>query len=119
MHWYVMSRCPFHHVVSHNPAACSSTCSTCIGSADFCLTCQGGQLASSSSTQVLRAGSCVSANCQGTTSVIPGLGVCLSELIEVPRSSGTTPSPLPSITGLTDPTVINVSKGLAWWEILL
>jgi len=209
MHWYVISRCLFHHVVSHNPAACSSTCSTCIGSADFCLTCQAGQLASSgkcvsscpsntfsssgscikchpdcsscsgpsfnqcsscspsrpvltngrclptcsksqyldsssppcqacdsscsscsgpgpqnclacsSSTQVLRAGSCVSANCQGTTSVIPGLGVCLSELVEVPRSSGTTPSPLPSITGLTDPTVINVSKGLAWWEILL
>lgn len=208
MHWYVILRCPFHHADSHNPAACSSTCSTCTGSADFCLACQGGQLASSgkcvsscpsntfsssgsscikchpdcsgcsgpsfnqctscspsrpvltngrclptcsksqyldssscqacdsscsscsgpgpqnclacsSSTQVLRAGSCVSANCQGTTSVIPGLGVCLSELVEVPRSSGTTPSPLPTITGLTDPTVINVSKGLAWWEILL
>lgn len=69
---------------------------------------------------MLRSGSCISANCQGSSNVIPALGVCLSELVEVPLSSGTgSPSPLPSITGLADPTVINVNKRLEWWQILL
>lgn len=93
--------------------ACDSSCSSCSGPDPK------GCLACSSSTQVLRSGSCVSANCQGSTSVIPGLGVCLSELVEVPSSSGSGSAPLPSITGLTDPTVITVRRGLSWWEILL
>lgn len=71
---------------------------------------------------MLRAGSCVSANCEGSSSVIPGLGVCLSELVEVPKPSGTNPAPpLPSITGLADPTTVDGGKRppLEWWQILL
>lgn len=39
----------------------------------------------------------------------------------MPQPSGTsTPTPLPSITGLSDPTtVIETKRRLAWWEILL
>ncbi|KAF8898212.1 insulin-like growth factor binding protein [Gymnopilus junonius] len=94
--------------------ACDSSCSSCSGSgSSSCLAC-------SSTTQVLRAGSCVSANCNGSSSVIPGLGVCLSEMVEVPSTSGTgTAGPLPSITGLSDPTIVPVRRTLSWWEILL
>ncbi|KZP13781.1 growth factor receptor domain-containing protein [Athelia psychrophila] len=100
---------------------CDSSCSSCSGSGPAsCLAC-------SSSTQVLRAGSCVAASCNGTSttstgSVIPGLGVCLSDLVIVPTPSGTSSAaPVPSITGLTDPTPINTStsRRLTWWEILL
>jgi len=69
---------------------------------------------------VLRAGSCVSANCNSSSEVIPGLGVCLSELVLVPTASGTgSATPLPTITGLGDPIVIQKRGGLAWWQILL
>ncbi|KAG9225836.1 hypothetical protein CCMSSC00406_0008364 [Pleurotus cornucopiae] len=72
--------------------------------------------------QVLQGGTCISANCNGSSSVIPGLGICLSELVAVPQPSGTsTPAPLPSITGLTNPTVIEneTRRPLEWWQILL
>ncbi|KAF7441217.1 hypothetical protein PC9H_001566 [Pleurotus ostreatus] len=48
--------------------------------------------------------------------------ICLSELVAVPQPSGTsTPAPLPSITGLTNPTVIEneTRRPLEWWQILL
>ncbi|KAI9462527.1 insulin-like growth factor binding protein [Russula earlei] len=96
---------------------CDSTCSSCSGAGPSnCLAC-------SSSTSVLRGGSCVQVNCGGSgTTVVPGLGVCLSDLVSVPQVSGTSvPIPLPSITGIDAPAVINAGGGrrLAWWEILL
>ena len=70
-------------------------------------------MACSSSTQVLQAGLCVSANCNGSSDVIPGLGICLSDLVQVSTSTAS----VPGATGL--PTVINDRRSLAWWEILL
>ncbi|KAJ3884519.1 hypothetical protein GG344DRAFT_71283 [Lentinula edodes] len=69
---------------------------------------------------VLKGGSCISANCNGTAYVVTSLGVCLSDLVVVPQGSGSA-APLPSITGLTQPTVVTQtsSKRLQWWEILL
>ncbi|KAG6909586.1 hypothetical protein DXG01_016625 [Tephrocybe rancida] len=58
-------------------------------------------------------------NCQGSSSVIPGLGVCLSELVQVPTATGTSTGAIPSVTGLTNPTVVSTHRALAWWEILL
>ncbi|KAF9487988.1 hypothetical protein BDN71DRAFT_547912 [Pleurotus eryngii] len=96
--------------------SCDSTCSSCSAAGpSSCLAC-------SDNTQVLRAGRCVAANCNGSSTVLPGLGVCLSELVSVPQPSGTnTASPLPTITGLDTPTVINNSgrRALEWWQILL
>jgi len=108
------SKSQYFDTTSSTCQTCDSNCSSCSGSGPSnCLAC-------SSSNQVLRSGSCVAANCQGSSSVIPALGVCLSELIEVPRSSGTgSPVPLPSITGLADPTVVSVNRRLEWWQILL
>ncbi|KAF5382868.1 hypothetical protein D9757_007308 [Collybiopsis confluens] len=94
--------------------ACDSSCSSCSGSGpNNCLAC-------SSSSQALQGGSCVSANCNGTSSVVTGLGVCLSTLVQVPPTSSGAP-PLPSITGLTQPTIVTTTtkKSLEWWEILL
>jgi hypothetical protein len=59
----------------------------------------------------------VPANCANASNVIPGLGVCLSELVQTPPAG--TAAPLPSITGLSDPTVVVSKRGLEWWEILL
>ncbi|CDO71899.1 hypothetical protein BN946_scf184940.g46 [Trametes cinnabarina] len=77
--------------------------------------------------EVLRGGTCVSANCNGTSSVISGLGICLSDLVEVPPPSGTSSkSPLPSVTGIDTPISSSpssnttvVKRPLQWWEILL
>ena len=74
-------------------------------------------MACSSSTQVLQAGSCVSANCNGSSDVIPGLGICLSDVVL--SNSKNSSAPIPSPTGLTDPTIINTHPSLTWWEILL
>ncbi|KAF9492450.1 hypothetical protein BDN71DRAFT_1483789 [Pleurotus eryngii] len=96
--------------------SCDSTCSSCSAAGpSSCLAC-------SDNTQVLRAGRCVAANCNGSLAVLPGLGVCLSELVSVPQPSGTnTAYPLPTITGLDTPTIINNSgrRVLEWWQILL
>ena len=62
----------------------------------------------------------MAANCSGSgTAVVPGLGVCLSDLVSVPQVSGTSVVPLPSITGINTPAVIGGSRRLTWWEILL
>ncbi|KAI9451551.1 hypothetical protein BJY52DRAFT_1205898 [Lactarius psammicola] len=88
---------------------CDGSCSSCSGAGPSnCLAC-------SSSTSVLRGGSCAPANCGGNaTAVIPGLGVCLSDLVSVPQVSGTSvPIPLPYLTSTGG------SRALTWWEILL
>lgn len=90
--------------------SCDSSCSSCSGSgANNCLSC-------SSSSQVLRGGTCVAANCTGGTSVVPGLGACLSELVLVPTSSS---GSLPSVSGLSSPVSTTSHQALQWWEILL
>jgi hypothetical protein len=65
---------------------------------------------------VLKAGTCVASNCTASTSVIPGLGVCLSDLVTVANPSSSTPPPLPT---LTTPSIGTTRRSLAWWEILL
>ncbi|KAF8061726.1 insulin-like growth factor binding protein [Lyophyllum atratum] len=106
-------RSQFFDPTSSSCQTCDSSCSSCSGSGPSnCLAC-------SSSTQVLRAGSCVSANCQGSSNVIPGLGVCLSELVQVPTTTGTGAPALPSITGIANPTIIQARRPLEWWQILL
>ncbi|KAF8228601.1 hypothetical protein L208DRAFT_1453265 [Tricholoma matsutake] len=107
------SRSQFFDTTSSSCQPCDSSCSSCSGPGPSnCLAC-------SSSSQVLRAGSCVATNCVGSSSVVAGLGVCLSELVQVPTTSGNAP-PLPSITGLSNPTVVVTGRRpLAWWEILL
>ncbi|TFK34913.1 insulin-like growth factor binding protein [Crucibulum laeve] len=96
--------------------SCDSSCSSCSGPGPSnCLAC-------SSSTQVLRAGSCTAANCDGSSNVIPGLGLCLSQLVVAPKPSGTDSSaPIPSITGLADPisNTTTTRRSLEWWQILL
>ncbi|KAJ8096338.1 hypothetical protein PM082_011496 [Marasmius tenuissimus] len=88
--------------------SCDSTCASCTGSgSEKCLSC-------SSSRQVLRAGRCVDAGCTNSTSVVLGLGVCLSSLVTVPPSGE-----LPTIPGLEAPTVIVKKAKLEWWQILL
>ena len=97
----------------------SSTCQSCDGS---CASCSGSGpnncLACSSSSQVLRGGTCVAANCSSGTSIVPGLGACLAELVLVPSSSSSGSSPLPSISGISTPTS-TTTQPLSWWEILL
>lgn len=90
---------------------CDSSCASCTGrGAASCLSC-------SSSSKVLHGGSCVDANCRGTPNVVPGLGVCLSNLV-FQTSSSTGAAPLPSVTGLDSATIVK-SRRLEWWEILL
>ena len=106
------SQSQFFDSTSSTCQSCDSSCSSCSGSGpDNCLAC-------SSSTQVLVTGSCVAANCSSASNVVAGLGVCLSDLV-VPRPSGTSAPPLPSVTGLNEPTVIMSSHRLTWWQILL
>ncbi|KAF8875239.1 TNFR/NGFR cysteine-rich region family protein [Infundibulicybe gibba] len=107
------SRSQFFDTTSSSCQTCDSSCSSCSGAGPSnCLAC-------SSSSQVLRGGTCVSANCQQASSVVPGLGACLSELVVVPASTADTPTPLPTISGLTTPTNTTVRRPLEWWQILL
>jgi hypothetical protein len=109
---------------------CDSSCSSCSGPGS------GSCLACGNSNQVLKGGLCVDASCNGNTSVVTGLGVCLSDLVVVPppqppssESSGTisVQPPLPSITGIDTPTTPNTSTTnggvvtfkLEWWQIVL
>ena len=111
------SKTQFFDTTSGSCQSCDGSCSSCSSSGPSnCLAC-------SSSSSVLRGGSCVPANCNGngttttaTTTVVPGLGVCLSELVSVQASGASVP--LPTITGLNSPAV-NGGRRLAWWEILL
>ena len=97
---------------SNSCQQCDSSCASCAGSANNqCLSC--------SSEQVLRGGTCVPSACSGSTGVVDGLGVCFSDLVAVPSSS-TNGTPLPTISGLTQPVTTATRKvKLAWWEILL
>jgi hypothetical protein len=47
--------------------------------------------------------------------------VCLSALVQVPSSTSTSGAALPSLTGISAPTVVinSSSRQLAWWEIML
>ncbi|PSR73304.1 hypothetical protein PHLCEN_2v10832 [Hermanssonia centrifuga] len=79
------------------------------------------------SSQILSGGTCLSSKCAGSSSVVSGLGICLSDLVEVPTASGTgSEPPLPSITGIdtpvsspASPSTTTTGRPLAWWEILL
>ena len=96
--------------------ACDSSCSSCSGpGSSSCLAC------GDSNNKVLRGGSCVAASCKTSTSVVPGMGVCLSELVVVPEPSGTASvPPLPTITGINTPAPVKSdSNRLQWWQILL
>ncbi|KAG5722304.1 Protein MAM3 [Termitomyces sp. T112] len=91
---------------------CDSSCGTCAG-ASSCMAC-------SSPDQVLRGGTCIAADCKQNSTVVPGLGVCLSELVIVPQPSGTSAAaPLPTITGINTPTPPLTKRSLEWWQILL
>lgn len=111
------SKTQFFDTASGSCQSCDSSCSSCSGAGPSnCLAC-------SSSTSVLRGGTCVAASCHensttttATASVVPGLGVCLSDLVSVSESSVPT---LPTITGINSPATINTGRRLAWWEILL
>ena len=81
------SKTQFFDTASRSCQSCDSSCSSCSGAGPSnCLAC-------SSSTAVLHGGTCVSANCNedGTTttataSVVPGLSVCLLDLVSVSES---------------------------------
>ncbi|KAJ7144943.1 hypothetical protein C8R43DRAFT_953730 [Mycena crocata] len=95
--------------------ACDASCSSCSGAGPSnCLAC-------SSASQVLRGGACVGATCNNGTSVVPGLGVCLSDLVVVTSVAATNPT----ISSPTKPTPSapatpkTAGRALAWWEILL
>ena len=112
---------------------CDSSCSSCSGSGpNHCLAC-------SSSTQVLLAGSCVPANCTGSSDVIPNLGVCLSDLVQIPSTSTTitttitssssafsfssslsvsSPSSTSESQGLQGPQGHTINHNVPWWLIL-
>ncbi|KAI0648425.1 hypothetical protein C8Q79DRAFT_955404 [Trametes meyenii] len=115
------SKSQYFDKTSSSCQSCDSSCSSCSGAGPSnCLAC-------SSSSQVLRGGTCVSSSCKGSSSVISGLGICLSDLVVVPPSSSTSSgSPLPSITGIDTPISTSpssnttvVKRPLKWWEILL
>ncbi|KAF9484829.1 growth factor receptor domain-containing protein [Pholiota conissans] len=90
--------------------SCDSSCSSCSGAGPSnCLAC-------ASSSQKLSQGTCVAANCQADTSIVAGLGVCLSDLVST-SSSSTDAQPLPPVSGIDTNT--KVSRRLEWWEILL
>ncbi|TEB31330.1 hypothetical protein FA13DRAFT_1688046 [Coprinellus micaceus] len=93
------------------------TCQTCDGN---CASCSGAGpnqcLSCTSSSKVVRGGQCVDANCASNTGVIAGLGVCLSELVQIPTTTNGE-APLPTISGLSNPTVVKAK--LQWWQILL
>ena len=113
----------FFDLTSSTCQTCDSSCSSCSNAGPtHCLACSG-------SNEVLVAGSCVTANCTGSSSVIPELGVCLSDLVKLPPTSSTTTSgsglssmPVPTsssgATGSKGSTAIKSHK-MPWWQILL
>ncbi|THV05670.1 hypothetical protein K435DRAFT_744555 [Dendrothele bispora CBS 962.96] len=112
------SKSQFFDKTSSSCQSCHESCDTCFGSGkDECLSCSNGE--------VVKSGSCVQASCTNNSTVVQGLGVCLSELVQVPQPSGTSSNvpALPSLTGLSSPTTEPpASSGklrLEWWEILL
>ncbi|KNZ75690.1 Proprotein convertase subtilisin/kexin type 5 [Termitomyces sp. J132] len=108
------SRSQYFDTTTSSCQPCDSSCSSCSGAgASSCMAC-------SSPDQVLRGGTCIAADCKQNSTVVPGLGVCLSELVIVPQPSGTSAAaPLPTITGINTPTPPLTKRSLEWWQILL
>ncbi|KAJ7269285.1 insulin-like growth factor binding protein [Mycena haematopus] len=111
------SKVQFFDTTSGTCLPCDASCSSCSGSGpSSCLAC-------ATSDQVLRGGACTAANCNNSTSVIPGLGVCLSDLVIVTstaENNGTISAPTqPTPDPPTTPAVTTGGRPLAWWEILL
>ena len=103
------SRSEFLDTTSSSCTACDGSCASCSGAGpNACLAC-------ANASQVLKTGSCVASSCAASTSVVPGLGVCLSDLVAVTNPSSS-PPPLPT---LTTPSTGSTGRPLAWWEILL
>ncbi|TEB23598.1 hypothetical protein FA13DRAFT_1797917 [Coprinellus micaceus] len=91
---------------SQSCQACDTSCSSCAGPGPSnCLAC-------SSSTRVLKQGTCEAAGCDR---VIPGLGICLSDIVVVASPSGAPPPP--TVSGIETPTKAKLK--LEWWQILL
>lgn len=100
--------------------SCDSSCGSCSGpGSSSCLSC------SNANDRVLRSGSCVASSdaCSSSgnfTTVINPLGVCFSELVMVPKPSETsTLAPMPTVTGIDQPTTVVHGRKLEWWQILL
>lgn len=90
---------------------CDESCGSCSGRGKgSCLSCPDG------SNTVLKNGACVSSQCTSNTTVLKGLGVCLSDLVSVSPNS-TTALPDPVIN--KPPSSKTTSRPLEWWEILL
>ncbi|KAL6308652.1 hypothetical protein BKA93DRAFT_523402 [Sparassis latifolia] len=112
------SQSQYFDTTSSSCQSCDSSCSSCSGAgASNCLAC-------ADSSHVLRGGSCVSASCTGSSGIVSGLGLCLSDLVQTSAKASGTSSlpPLPSITGLTSPvsnTNTTTRTRLSWWQILL
>ncbi|KAI0688434.1 insulin-like growth factor binding protein [Cerioporus squamosus] len=111
------SKTQYFDKTSSTCQSCDSSCSSCSGSGPSnCLAC-------SSSSQVLKGGTCVSSGCSNSSAVVPGLGICLSDLVIVLTASSGTAAPLPTITGIDTPTssttTTTTRRPLEWWEILL
>ncbi|KAI0355123.1 hypothetical protein OH77DRAFT_345436 [Trametes cingulata] len=112
------SKSQYFDKTSSSCQSCDASCSSCSGAGP------GNCLACSNSNHILRGGTCAPATCSGGSSVVSGLGICLSDLVVVPPASGTSAgSPLPSITGIDTPIAPSsntvVKRPLQWWEILL
>ena len=108
------SKSQYFDKTSSTCQSCDSSCSSCSGpGSNNCLAC-------SSSSQVLRSGTCSSVTCSGSSDVISGLGICLSDLVFVPTTTGKDVPPLPTVTGIDTPVSTgSKARSLAWWEILL
>jgi len=110
------SKSQFFETTSSACQSCDNSCSSCSGPGPSnCLAC-------SDSSHILRSGNCITASCTNSSSVVSGLGVCLSDMVIVPQASasGTAPgAPLPS--GLNTPTSApaTTQRLVAWWQILL
>ncbi|KAJ7611693.1 insulin-like growth factor binding protein [Roridomyces roridus] len=107
----------FFDPTSSSCQACDASCSSCAGQGPSnCLAC-------SSASQVLRGGTCTAATCTNSTSVVPGLGVCLSDLVLVsapPTNNSTITEPTkPEPSPPPPATVSSGGRALSWWEILL
>ncbi|KAH6919160.1 FRAS1 protein [Coprinopsis sp. MPI-PUGE-AT-0042] len=107
----------FFDAQSRECKSCDGSCGSCTGpTASACLSCQ-------SPSQVVRNGQCVEANCSNGSSVVPGLGICLSSLVVIPSETnkdGEPLPPLPTITGISEPAPKDGGKlKLQWWQILL
>ncbi|KAF8481423.1 hypothetical protein JB92DRAFT_3038461 [Gautieria morchelliformis] len=104
------SRSEFLDTASSSCKPCDGSCASCAGAGpNACLAC-------SNANQILKSGTCVASNCTASSSIVPGLGVCLSDLVTVASSTSSTSAPLPS---LVSPSVAKTRESLAWWQILL